>query len=250
MNALEHAIKLAICQHQQQVDKAGQPYILHPLNVMRQVQSTDAKIVAVLHDILEDTEITVNDLIQMGFQAHVVTAIIALTKRSDENRFKAAQRTKLNPLACEVKLADLQHNMQLSRLKIITNKDLRRYRQYQIIQAILNIAWQIHQHFKYLTQDEINHAKFHYTTLQENYANLLKIMLLKHNNMSLQRIVKFTPAIIQSSQYFTFCQRKKLAPQEKHFLFIYQKILVSHQNNDQLKFIFKQFKQYHFEESL
>ena len=80
MATLENAITLAVQQHAGQVDKGGQPYILHPLRVMLQLQQTDQQIVAVLHDILEDTHTTTQDLQNLGFQTHIIQAIQALTK--------------------------------------------------------------------------------------------------------------------------------------------------------------------------
>ena len=81
MATLEQAISLAAKQHEGQVDKANAPYILHPLRVMLNVPTIEHKIVAVLHDILEDTETTIEDLYQFGFQSHIIDAIVALTKK-------------------------------------------------------------------------------------------------------------------------------------------------------------------------
>ncbi|MEG1726093.1 MAG: GTP pyrophosphokinase, partial [Anaerovoracaceae bacterium] len=118
------------------MDKAGQDYIQHPLRVMQNVQHPQAKICAVLHDILEDTLTTIDELKDLGFDQNVIDAIIAVTKINGENRFQAVQRTVKNPIACEVKLADLSDNMDLSRLPNISAKDLIRYKQYQKVQEI------------------------------------------------------------------------------------------------------------------
>ena len=103
MATLEKAIALATQRHAGQMDKAGQPYIQHPLRVMNSVDLEDAKIVAVLHDILEDTETTVQELRALGFKAQIIEAINALTKQPNETRLQAAERTALNPLAIQVK---------------------------------------------------------------------------------------------------------------------------------------------------
>lgn len=140
MSTLEQAIQLATQQHAQQFDKAGVAYIQHPLKVMTKVESHDAKIVAVLHDILEDTPTTAQDLRDLGFNQQIIEAIEALTKHEGETRYQAMQRTALNALACQVKLADLSENMDLSRLNTITEKDLQRLEQYKVVQHYLQHA--------------------------------------------------------------------------------------------------------------
>lgn len=137
MATLEQAIAFAAKQHEDQVDKANAPYILHPLRVMLNVPSMDHKIIAVLHDVLEDTETSIADLQALGFQAHIIDAIVALTKQDGESRIEAAQRTVQNPLARVVKLADITDNMDLSRVPSPTAKDFERMEQYQQVRAIL-----------------------------------------------------------------------------------------------------------------
>ena len=134
MATLEKAIALATQRHAGQMDKAGQRYIQHPLRVMNSVDLEDAKIVAVLHDILEDTETTVQELRALGFKAQIIEAINALTKQPNETRLQAAKRTALNPLAIQVKLADLKDNMDVSRLPQVTEKDLARLEQYKRVE--------------------------------------------------------------------------------------------------------------------
>ena len=137
MATLEQAIPFAAKQHSGQVDKANAPYILHPLRVMLNVPSMDHKIIAVLHDVLEDTETSIADLQALGFQTHIIEAIVALTKLDGESRIEAAQRTVQNPLARVVKLADITDNMDLSRIPSPTAKDFERMEQYQQVRAIL-----------------------------------------------------------------------------------------------------------------
>ena len=137
MATLEQAIAFAAKQHSGQVDKANAPYILHPLRVMLNVPSMDHKIIAVLHDVLEDTETSIADLQALGFQAHIIDAIVALTKQDGESRIEAAQRTVQKPLARVVKLADITDNMNLSRIPSPTAKDFERMEQYQQVRAIL-----------------------------------------------------------------------------------------------------------------
>ncbi len=137
MATLELAISLAAERHAGQVDKANAPYILHPLRVMLNVPDIEHKIVAVLHDILEDTTTTIDELYRLGFQTHLIDAIIALTKQEGESRIQAAQRTVQNPIARVVKLADITDNMDLSRIQSPTMKDFERLKEYQQVRDIL-----------------------------------------------------------------------------------------------------------------
>ena len=95
------------------------------------------KIIAVLHDVLEDTETSIEDLQALGFQPHIIEAIVALTKQKGESRIQAAQRTVQNPLARVVKLADINDNMDLSRISSPTSKDFERLNEYQQVRDIL-----------------------------------------------------------------------------------------------------------------
>lgn len=142
MSTLENAITLAVQQHAGQLDKGDQPYILHPLRVMLQLQQPDQQIVAVLHDILEDTHTTAQDLQNLGFQTHIIQAIQALTKLPHETRVQAAMRTAQNPLACAVKIADVKDNMNLARIPNPTARDLARLEEYRQVLDILQKAQQ------------------------------------------------------------------------------------------------------------
>ena len=137
MPTLEHAIALAASAHSGQVDKAGQPYILHPLRLMLAVTTPDERMAAVLHDVVEDTAITLAQLVEVGFPNAVITAIEALTKRPGETRIDAAKRAAANPIARVVKLADVTDNMDLSRIAAPTEKDYARLREYQQVRELL-----------------------------------------------------------------------------------------------------------------
>lgn len=114
---MERAIKIALCTHEGQVDLAKRPYILHPLWVMSQMESETEKIVAVLHDVVEDnSNLTIKDLRKKEFSPVVVEAIYALTRQNDEKYGDYVQRIKKNPLARKVKLADLEHNLDMNRI--------------------------------------------------------------------------------------------------------------------------------------
>ncbi len=137
MPTLERAIEISAKAHTGQIDKAGQPYILHPLRVMMAVTGTDEKIVAVLHDVVEDTSVTLADLSDEGFAKTVIAAVFAITKTERESRLDAAKRVVLNPIARAVKLADLTDNMDLKRIALPSEKDLARMEEYKQVREIL-----------------------------------------------------------------------------------------------------------------
>lgn len=137
MSTLERAIEIAATAHAGQIDKAGQPYILHPLRVMLRVSTGHERIAAVLHDVVEDTPVTFVQLTEAGFPAEVVEAVAALTKRPGETRMQAAARAASNPIARVVKLADNAENMDLSRIANPTEKDYARVEEYKQVRALL-----------------------------------------------------------------------------------------------------------------
>jgi guanosine-3',5'-bis(diphosphate) 3'-pyrophosphohydrolase len=140
MSTLERAIELAAKAHAGQVDKAGQPYILHPLRLMLAVRTPHERMAAVLHDIVEDTLVSFDDLIAEGFPPEVVAAVRALTKTEGEKRVAAAHRAAADPVARVVKLADVADNMDLSRIAEPTGKDYARLEEYEQVRAILLAA--------------------------------------------------------------------------------------------------------------
>jgi (p)ppGpp synthase/HD superfamily hydrolase len=131
MNLLEKAIMIAVKAHSGQKDKGGKTYILHPLAVMSRVSSTDAKIAAVLHDVVEDTSVTVEDLEKEGFPANITEAILAVTRQENESYEAFIARVAQNELAVEVKLADLEENMNVTRIPEVTQKDKDRIAKYK-----------------------------------------------------------------------------------------------------------------------
>lgn len=138
---LERAIEIAAAAHAGQRDKAGEPYILHPLRVMLRVEGENARIAAVLHDVVEDTEVTLVRLIDEGFPTAVVHAIDRLTKRPGESRLEAARRCAVDPIARRVKLADNAENSDLSRLpQPPSERDLQRLEEYRQVRALLLAA--------------------------------------------------------------------------------------------------------------
>ena len=127
---LEKAMMLAAKGHMGQLDKGGRPYILHPTRVMLSCKTIEEKTVAMMHDLLEDTDITAEDLRKEGFSDEVVGAVVCLTKTEGEDYTDYIERICQNKLAARVKLADLKDNMDLNRLPGLTPKDFQRLEKY------------------------------------------------------------------------------------------------------------------------
>ncbi|MFC3636646.1 HD domain-containing protein [Camelimonas fluminis] len=114
MIGLNEAIVLAVNAHAGQTDKAGEPYILHVLRVMLAQVDIDAMTVAALHDVVEDSSITIADLAEAGWSPRIVDAVDAMTRRDGEDYFDFARRAAANTLARPVKIADLRDNLRQS----------------------------------------------------------------------------------------------------------------------------------------
>lgn len=129
---LSKAISIAIRAHSGFYDKGGNPYILHPLYVMSKCKTNDEKIVGILHDVVEDTDVSIDDLRGFGFSDDIIAAIDAITRRDNEMYSLYISRVMSNDLATIVKIYDLEHNMDTSRLgREITDSDrslLKRYK--------------------------------------------------------------------------------------------------------------------------
>lgn len=128
---LERAIAIAAAAHEGQVDKGGAPYILHPLKVMLRVNTLEERIVAVLHDVVEDCGISFDDLRNEGFSETVLMAIASVTKVPDESYEEFVERVAQNPIGRAVKLADLEENSDLSRIAEPSWEDLERVEKYR-----------------------------------------------------------------------------------------------------------------------
>ncbi|WP_033152316.1 HD domain-containing protein [Streptococcus equinus] len=125
------AHEIAKRAHKGQVDKAGAPYILHPETVASFVTKDDEKIVAYLHDVIEDTPCQLRDLENAGFSSEIIKAVDLLTRKTGQSYKQYLKLVKTNELACVVKLADLKHNSDLSRLTHVTENDINRLKKYQ-----------------------------------------------------------------------------------------------------------------------
>ena len=125
------ALKLCFEAHKDQTDKSGMPYVFHPFHLAEQMKDEDTTIVALLHDVVEDTDVTIDDLKKMGFNDNVIDAIILMTHQSDVEYMDYIAKIKENPVAKAVKLADLKHNSDVSRLDSVTEWDKKRAAKYK-----------------------------------------------------------------------------------------------------------------------
>lgn len=128
--SIEKAMEVAKKAHSGQKDKAGVEYILHPIAVAGMLETEQEKIVALLHDVVEDSHITLNALGNMGFEFDIVTAVNLLTKDGTDYD-KYLERVKKNPLARAVKIADLTHNLDIRRISHPKEKDFQRIQKYK-----------------------------------------------------------------------------------------------------------------------
>lgn len=125
------ALKLCFEAHKAQLDKSGMPYVFHPFHLAEQMKDETTTVVALLHDVIEDTDYTFNDLIAMGFDGAIIDAIELMTHEEGVPYMDYVEKIKSNPIAREVKLADLIHNSDLSRLDAPTEKDKMRVEKYR-----------------------------------------------------------------------------------------------------------------------
>ena len=131
------ALNIMFETHKDQRDKSGVPYVFHPFHLAEQMTSEKAIIVALLHDTIEDGNVTEKYLREQGFASEIIDAVVLLTRNKKEDYFEYIKRIKLNPLAKEVKIADLRHNSDVSRLNFIRDEDFRRNEKYRTALAML-----------------------------------------------------------------------------------------------------------------
>ena len=124
------ALKLCFDVHKEQVDKSGLPYVFHPFHLAEQMETEETTIVALLHDVVEDSDLTLEDLRQMGFSDTVIAALALLTHDPAVEYMDYVRAIKDNPIARAVKLADLRHNSDLTRLDTVDEKALARREKY------------------------------------------------------------------------------------------------------------------------
>jgi (p)ppGpp synthase/HD superfamily hydrolase len=130
LQIIKTALEIAIKVHEGQLDKGGNPYIGHPIFVANKMQTTNEIVVALLHDVCEDSEVTFDNLEKSGFSSEIVSAIKAITKIKGEKYGDYLERVKHNKIASLVKIEDMKHNSDLSRLKSLSEEDLKRKEKY------------------------------------------------------------------------------------------------------------------------
>lgn len=134
----KQALKLMFAKHKDQVDKSGIPYVFHPFSVAQSMDDENSTIVALLHDVIEDTDTTIDELVEMGFNDEIISALKILTHDKSVAYFDYIEKIKSNSLATKVKISDLKNNSDLSRLNKITQKDVERVEKYKKSLEILN----------------------------------------------------------------------------------------------------------------
>lgn len=134
------ALKLCFEAHKDQLDKSGLPYVYHPFHLAEQMDTEEETCVALLHDVMEDTDYTADDIRAVGMSDPVMEALHLMTHDSKVAYMDYVAALAENPLARKVKMADLRHNMDVTRLEKVTEKDLARKQKYEKAYAILEHA--------------------------------------------------------------------------------------------------------------
>lgn len=130
------ALKISFSAHKDQVDKSGMPYVYHPFHLAEQMDDEYSTCVALLHDVVEDTDITLDELSEL-FPKEVTDAIAMMTHDDSVPYLDYVREIKNNPIAAKVKLADLKHNSDLTRLDVVDDKALERVEKYKKAISIL-----------------------------------------------------------------------------------------------------------------
>ena len=125
------ALKLCFEAHKNQLDKSGMPYVFHPFHLAEQMETEETVVAALLHDVMEDTDYTAEDLKEMGFDGDILDALLLLTHQDGVDYMDYVKKIKSNPIARAVKLADLTHNSDLTRLDTVDQKALERKEKYK-----------------------------------------------------------------------------------------------------------------------
>lgn len=125
------ALKLCFEAHKEQTDKSGMPYVFHPFHLAEQMTDEATTVVALLHDVVEDTDTTFEDLEKQGFDEEIISALKLLTHNDDTPYMDYVAEIKSNKIATAVKLADLRHNSDLTRLDVVDEKALKRKEKYE-----------------------------------------------------------------------------------------------------------------------
>ena len=135
--ATKKALKLCFEAHKEQIDKTGMPYVFHPFHLAEQMSDEETTVCALLHDVIEDTDYTLVDLENMGFSKTVLEALALLTHSEDVPYMDYVKLISENKIARAVKIADLKHNSDLTRLDTVSEKDIERSKKYAAAVEIL-----------------------------------------------------------------------------------------------------------------
>ena len=135
---IESSLQIALRAYAGKTDKAGREYILHPLRVMAKMKTDLEMSVALLHDVIEDSDITAEQLLAEGIPAEVVEAVVCLSKNANEEYQDFVARAKKNKLAAKVKIADIEDNIDVLRLASLNENDLARIKKYHTAWLFLN----------------------------------------------------------------------------------------------------------------
>ena len=127
---IEKALIIATKAHEGQKDKAGVPYILHPIRASNRCRTDEERIVAILHDTIEDTDVTPDYLLSEGFPKNIVEAVLSVTRNDGESYEDFILRSKQNHIGKQVKIHDLEDNLDITRLHSLSEKDLKRLNKY------------------------------------------------------------------------------------------------------------------------
>lgn len=135
--ATKSALMLCFQAHKEQCDKSGMPYVFHPFHLAEQMDTEEATIVALLHDVVEDTDFTLEDLAEMGYSSAVIEALALMTHDPCVPYVDYVKNISANALATKVKLADLRHNSDFSRLDVVDDRAMARVKKYAEAIALL-----------------------------------------------------------------------------------------------------------------
>jgi len=136
-NLVGKAVRIAAQAHEGQTDKAGEAYILHPLRLMSRCRTDAERIVALLHDVVEDSPLTLEDLAGEGFSPEIIAGVDGMTRRQGESYGEFISRAAQNPLSASVKRLDLEDNLNTLRLPELTERDLARLQKYHVAYRLL-----------------------------------------------------------------------------------------------------------------
>ena len=165
------ALKIMFDKHKNQVDKAGVPYVFHPFHVAESMPNEDTTCVALLHDTIEDTDLTLEDLKKEGFNDNVLSALSLMTHTDDMDYYDYVARLSLNPISATVKISDLNHNSDISRLTNVDDAAIQRLEKYKVCIEFLKSQLLLLQNGK--IDDAILNSK-NFVTVNKIYNSTVK----------------------------------------------------------------------------